>query len=146
MRDCLWSHRFTRTLIGLSLVSSIPTAAFAGTISDGQAAYDRGDYAEALRLFSSAAAQGDPEGQCDLALLYLTGHGVTKDLAQALHWYRLSAEQGYKESQYAVGFMYENGEGGVAKNPAEALRWYRLAAAQGNDDAAEAVDRLTKGK
>ena len=51
--------------------------------------------------------------------------------AEAIRWYRLSAEQGDASAQFNLGNMYANGEG-VPQDDAEAVRWYRLAAEQGN--------------
>ena len=54
----------------------------------------------------------------------------SSDYAGALRELKPRAERGDAVAQYAIGRMYENGEG-VAKNYAEALKWYRRAAAQG---------------
>ena len=43
------------------------------------------------------------------------------------YWYNKSAEQGNANAQYALGWMYENGEG-VVKDLAMAFRWYKRAA------------------
>ena len=51
-----------------------------------------------------------------------------------MKWYRLAAEQGNASGQWALGSMYDFGEG-VAENKVEAVKWYRLAAEQGNADA-----------
>ena len=57
-------------------------------------------------------------------------HG-RKDYATALRFWRPLAEQGNAEAQYALGFMYADGQG-VPQNHAEAAKWWRLAADQGN--------------
>ena len=54
--------------------------------------------------------------------------------AGALEHFRISAAQGDARAQFALGVMYDNGEG-VPENDAEAVKWYRLAAAQGLADA-----------
>ena len=54
-----------------------------------------------------------------------------KDYAEAVKWYRLSAEQGNAYAQKNFGDSYYYGEG-VAKDYAEAVKWYRLSAEQGN--------------
>ena len=59
------------------------------------------------------------------------GQGVPQDDKEAVKWYRLSAEQGYAEAQFNLGFMYDNGEG-VPQDYKEAVKWYRLSAEQGN--------------
>ena len=57
-------------------------------------------------------------------------HG-RNDYATALRLWRPLADQGNAEAQYALGFMYDRGQG-VPKNHAEAAKWWRLAADQGN--------------
>jgi len=57
-------------------------------------------------------------------------HGRS-DYATALRLWRPLADQGNAEAQYALGFMYDRGQG-VPQNHAEAAKWWRLAADQGN--------------
>ena len=45
-------------------------------------------------------------------------------------WFRLAALQGDAEAQFALGLMYNTGQG-ITQDYKEALKWYRLAAAQG---------------
>ena len=56
------------------------------------------------------------------------------DFAQAVHWYRLAAEQGQPQAQSNLGFMYQNGQG-VARDPGQAVQWWRRAALGGNTSA-----------
>ncbi len=59
---------------------------------------------------------------------------MTQDLAEAVKWYRKSAERGHASAQNNLGFMYAKGRG-VTQDHAEAVKWYRKAAAQGDADA-----------
>jgi TPR repeat protein len=62
---------------------------------------------------------------------YFSGQALLpKDYKEAMHWYRIAADQGSAAAQVSVGAMYENGLG-VKRDYAEALRWYREAADQG---------------
>ena len=54
-----------------------------------------------------------------------------RDYATALRLWRPLADQGNAEAQYALGFMYDSGQG-VPKNYARAAKWWRLAADQGH--------------
>lgn len=67
---------------------------------------------------------------------YLNGRDALKrsDYAEAAKWYRKAAERGDADSQFALGLMYENGDG-VPEDYAEAAKWYRKAAKQGDADA-----------
>ena len=101
--------------------------------ADGQAgvdAYNRGDYATALREWQPFAGQGDALAQYNLGVLYRKGRGVPQDDVQARQWYEKAAAQGQAKAQYNLGTLYLNG-GGVPKDYQQALRWFRLAADQG---------------
>ena len=52
------------------------------------------DYAEAVRLYSLAAAQGHARAQFNLGNKFKNGRGVAQDRAEAIRWYRLAAAQG----------------------------------------------------
>lgn len=108
-----------------------PKATATATSEDGWAAYERGDYATALRVFRTLAERGDTNAQNSLGVMYNNGIGVTTNHAEAARWYRLAAERGDTAAQSNLGVMYYNGQG-VATNYAEAAKWYRLAAEQGN--------------
>lgn len=54
-----------------------------------------------------------------------------KDDQAAVRAYRLAAEQGDASAQAMLGFLHEQGRGGLAKNDLEAVRLYKLAADQG---------------
>jgi uncharacterized protein len=110
------------------------TVVFADPLEDGQAAYNRGDYATALNLLRPLAEQGDSSAQNSLGWMYEQGHGVTQDFKEATKWYRSAAEQGLREAQYNLGVIYFQGRG-TPSNFREALKWYRKAATQGDAQA-----------
>ena len=95
------------------------------------AAYQKRDYAVALRLVRPMAEQGDSRAQSLMGLIYFEGHGVQRDEAEAMKWYRRAADQGNTDAQLEIGDMYHEGRG-VAQDYSEAARWYRLAADRGN--------------
>ncbi|NQU56821.1 MAG: SEL1-like repeat protein [Rhodospirillales bacterium] len=97
---------------------------------EGVAAYERGDYATALRKWRPLAEKGDAAPQFNIGLMYEGGKGVAKDEAQAAVWFRKAAEQGFVVAQNNLGLMYLQGRG-VAQDYAEAAKWYRKAAEQG---------------
>lgn len=55
-------------------------------------------------------------------------------MTDAVRWLHKAAEQENADAQYALGLLYNLGEG-VEKDPAEAARWFRRAADQGLADA-----------
>jgi TPR repeat protein len=116
-------------LIGLTLTVS-GGIVHAGPYEDATAAYQRGDFATALRLVRPLAEQGFAKAQFNLGFMYDNGQGTAQDYREAIKWYRLAAEQGFAQARFNLGFMYDQGQG-VAQDYLEALKWYRLAAEQG---------------
>ena len=97
----------------------------------GGDAYNRGDYATALREWRPFAEQGDAQSQYNLGWLYFYGRGMPQDYAQARQWYEKAAAQGLASAQYNLGQLYANGQG-VPQDYATARQWYEKAAAQGD--------------
>ena len=126
-----------RLLLTVSMCCLVATAN-AAPIDDGIAAYDRGDYAQALDLYRPLAIQGNAEAQHHLGYMYSTGLGVTQNNQEALKWLRLAAAQGNAVAQFHIGRMYYRGDG-VTQNYQEALKWVRLAATQGHETAQHAI-------
>lgn len=73
------------------------------------------------------ARHGDANSQMWLATAYEQGWFGEKNFAEALKWYRRSAEKGNPDAQNALGQMYEDGEA-VKQNYVLAAHWYRKAA------------------
>ena len=86
--------------------------------AQGDNAYDRKDYAEAMRLYRQAAAMGNATAEANVGFLYAKGYGVPQDYAQSVHWYLMAAEKGQREAQHNLALKYWNGQG-VAKDPAK---------------------------
>jgi TPR repeat protein len=109
---------------------AIAGPALADHYEDATAAYNRGDYATAVRLLLPLASGGNRTAQYNLGLMYDLGQGVPQNDAEAMRWYLKAAEQGEGSAQTNLGFMYANGKG-VPQDYAEAVKWYRKAANQG---------------
>jgi hypothetical protein len=80
-------------LIAASFVLSFTGAATAVPQPDAEAAYQRGDYATAYRLWLPLAEQGSPLAQQNIGRMYERGEGVPQDQQAAAEWYRKAAEQ-----------------------------------------------------
>lgn len=119
-----------RCLAALALSFIFMGSVTAGSKEDGWTAYNSGDYASALTLWTPLAEQGDTKFQYILGSMYSDGQGVAKDDVEAVKWYLLAAEQGYAIAQNSLGLSYANGQG-VVQDFTEALRLYHLAAEQG---------------
>ena len=123
------SQKIAIALVAVVLYVGSMTA-HAADLSAGYKAYQRGDYATALRIFRQFADQGDADAQLNLGVMYERGKGVPQDYAAAVKWFQKAAGQGYASAQYIVGNMYDKGLG-VTEDYAAALKWYRKAANQG---------------
>ncbi len=105
-------------------------------------AYQTAVYAQARAEWELQAAQGDPQSQRQLGVMYLLGHGIDADYALALEWFNKAAAQGEDIAQYQLGFMYAEAKG-VDRNNVQAHMWYSLAAQQGNENARIRLEELT---
>ena len=82
-----------------------------------------------------------PERRLHLGVAGNVGQQPQLDLASALHWFQLAAEQGMRDAQYVLGDLYENGRG-VSADLEQAYAWYALAAAGGQPAAKKAQEAL----
>ena len=66
-----------------------------------------------------------------------------KNYVDAVKYYRIAADQGNMDAQYALGHCYYYGQG-VVKDHGEAVKWYQKAADQGLADAKEKLKKVKK--
>jgi hypothetical protein len=82
-----------RLLMKFPLVVILSSAVcFAGDYEDGTAAFDRGDYAIALKKLHPLAEQGNALAQNSLGVMYVEGKGVSQDYDEAIRWFRKAAD------------------------------------------------------
>jgi hypothetical protein len=82
-----------RILAGVVLSLMLAGGAAAGPFEEGVAAYERGDYATALRLLRPLAEQGYASAQHNLGVAYGEGQGVPQDYVLAHMWFNLAASR-----------------------------------------------------
>jgi hypothetical protein len=125
-----------KVLLGIAVTVGLggASAAYAGPFEDGVEAYEKSDYANAVRLFKLAADQGNASAQYILGLMYSEGQDVTQDYREAARLFKLAADRGDAKAQYNLGLLYDNGQG-VTQDYREAARLYKLAADQGDASA-----------
>jgi len=114
-----------------------------GGFKEGWDAYDRNDYATALKEWKTLAEQGNATAQYSLAVMYDKGQGVPQDYKTAVKWYTLAAKQGKVSAQYNLGLMYAKGQG-VPQGYIYAHMWFDIAASSGNKDALKNRDIVAK--
>ena len=108
-----------------------PAAAFLqdprAIVEAGVAAWQRGDFASAVKQWRPLAEQGDQDAQFNMGQAYRLGRGVPVDLRIAQSWFQKAAAQGHEMAQGNLGLLlYESGK------RAEALPWIRKAAGRGD--------------
>jgi hypothetical protein len=155
MMSRLYARVFAALLTASLMQWAIAGAALAGSYDDAMAAYDKGDFATALKLLRPLAERGDASAQYAIGRMYAKGQGVPQDAAEANNWFNKGreqskalqaynrsdfvtahkifeplAEKGQALAEYILGLMYANGQG-VPESYPEALKWLTKAAEQG---------------
>ncbi len=111
------------------------TAPVQAGYDEALAAYQRGDYATALREFRPLAEQGNLYAQNNLGVMYAQGLGVPQDFAAAAKWFRRAAQQGEAYAQNNLGYLYAEGLG-VEQDYVQAYVWFSLAGETSNRERA----------
>lgn len=123
-----WLQRFSLCAFVISICGSL---GYGGDLKSAKRAYERKDYALALKEFAPSAQQGNAEAQLYLGKMYLQGQGVLKDPNEAVKWFKASAVQGDADAQFFLGSYYLLPHLDIA----EGVKWLRLSAYQGQQDA-----------
>ena len=139
-RNRLIETGLSALVLALILILGPAAPVAAGPLEDGVSAYERGDYATALRLLRPLADQRLAPAQFYLGLMYMNGVGVAQDHGEAAKWIRKAADQGLALAQFILGVMYDNGQG-VAQDYVQAHMWFDLAASRFVGDAVKDRDR-----
>lgn len=116
----------------LGLILSVLSGARAGADTGAAiGAYQRGDYATALRELEEAAKAGDAQAYYNLGVVYNDGKAVPRNLETAAEMFRRGAEKGSVLAAFALAQAYRRGEG-VAVDYGQAAHWYAFAAKRGD--------------
>src|SRR6266852_1656807 len=134
------------TVLRAAMTAGLIVALFVGTAvsgayEDGTLAYQRHDYAAAMRILRPLADQGYSRAQFYLGVMYEKGQSVPRSDAEAAKWFQKAAEQWHSGAQFYLGSMYYFGDG-VPQSYAEATKWYLKAAKQGDGGAQSSLGRI----
>jgi TPR repeat protein/membrane associated rhomboid family serine protease len=110
-------------------------------VREATARQARGEYAKGRGELETLAAQGNARAMLALGETHELGHGVVKNLSQAVHWYSEAAQRGNAEAQYRLGRMSLEGRG-LRKEPARIRDWWQRAVAGGHAQAAMSLAHL----
>jgi putative methionine-R-sulfoxide reductase with GAF domain len=104
-----------------------------------EASPERGQYVgTSAKDLTKYALKGDAAAQYALGMRYGTGAGVRQNYAEALSWFRQSAEQGDVRAQAKLALWYQAGRG-TPKDYSKAYYWGLLAQAGGESVGREVV-------
>jgi cell division septation protein DedD len=111
-------------LAAAMLAASAPTAA--QSVETGIAAWQRGDYPGAVRIWRPLAESGDADAAFNLGQAYRLGRGVPVNLAAAQTWFERGARKGHLDAQTTLGLLlFDSG------NRQTGLQWLKAAADKG---------------
>lgn len=131
---------------GLALLALMVASCSLDVVRNNQALaeYNNGDCKSAVSEWLPLAEKGLPAAQNNLGVIYGKGcpsAGIPRDDEQALHWYAISAGNGYPMGMRNMGWYYQNGLG-VARNDAVATYLYTSAARLGNEQAKHDLEAM----
>jgi Sel1 repeat len=86
------------SLLIASIGIALSGTAFALPQPDAEAAYARGDYATAFKIWLPLAEQGSAEAQRNVGRMYERGEWVAQDKQAAAEWYSKAAEQSARDA------------------------------------------------
>jgi hypothetical protein len=102
-------------LIPILLLSLISTPCFSeGGYKEGWAAYIRGDYPTAMKLYRKGAEEGEQKAQYNLGVMYENGVGISEpNKEEAVKWFRKAVEKGdvqvRADASHALRWLYKKG-------------------------------------
>ncbi len=77
--------------------------------------------------FLKAAEQQHGYAHHMIAVAYMTGEGIQKDMSKAVEWFEKAAEFALPGAMLTLGMIFEDGTGGVQKDAEKAKFWYQKA-------------------
>ncbi|MDX1485983.1 MAG: hypothetical protein R3229_16045 [Alphaproteobacteria bacterium] len=95
-------------LSALALAVLVAVPATAQDFGGGLAAYNRGDYAGAVKEWRPLAETGHAKAQFNMAMLYFKGEGVPHDHVTGYMWFRLSLTHGYQGAAQGIAVASES--------------------------------------
>src|ERR1043165_9664929 len=118
----------------LTSIAGLTSIAWADGV-EGFEAYEKGDYATALKEFMPLAESGQATAEAAVGQMYFEGQGVKPDMKEAARWLEPAAIKGIARAQFLLGKLYLSGEGVAAVDPAKAAALTKAAADQGIPEA-----------
>jgi len=83
----------------IAAIAVMAGTAFALPNADAEAAYARGDYETAFKLWLPIAMEGSAQAQLNIGRMYERGEWVAQDKQAAMEWYSRAAEQSARDAE-----------------------------------------------
>jgi TPR repeat protein len=99
----------------------------ASRLEDGVAAYAKGDYATAAKIWRRLAEHRNADAAYGLGWMYENGKGVARDDREAAGWYLIAAARGDAAAQAKLGVFYRDAQG-VMRDLVQSYVWFSAAA------------------
>lgn len=99
------------------------------------------DFYGAANVCENLAKKNDRSAQFTMATLYYDGKGVMEDNAQALKWFRKSAENNHSQAQYNLAIMLASGIG-IDADLVEAYAWLKISQSNGYGPATDSIKQM----
>ena len=129
--------------VGIAIAPNLPMRKGApmSTVQEGVAAFEAGDFKEALAKIQPAAEKGNAQAAYWMGQMYENGLGVKMDAGTALTWYQKAAEGGWADAKFKLGEIYFTGTEDL-QDFAKARKWLEQSAHDGNSRAQLDLGRL----
>lgn len=117
-------------LFCIALFICATTPVIANDYNEGFLAAESGNYDTAMSKWGPLASDGHAIAQFNIALMYHGGLGVPTNEAEAVKWYKKSANNGYHVAQEFLAAAYEEGWFGLQRDQKLAKFWEDKAESQ----------------
>ena len=101
---------------------------------EGEAFWEKEEYAEAYMCYCEAAKQRHPGAQYSIGYCMRNGIACQKDIPTAIFWLEKAIKQGHVRAMLELAYIYDDKENGYY-NKQKAIEWYTRAANLGNASA-----------
>ena len=89
------------------------------------------DYKAALHWYGRAAAIDDSDAKYNIAMMYLMGEGVNKDVGAAVEKLEDAVKYGSTDAALVLGYMHSSEGYDIESDPVKAARYFLRAAVLG---------------
>ncbi|ALP53080.1 hypothetical protein Tel_07880 [Candidatus Tenderia electrophaga] len=118
--------RWNLVAVAMAVSGMFSTAQAAGEMANSFDAAAIGNFKQAVTIWEDLAAEGDPQAQFNLGLMYHGGLGLPRNEHKAVTLYQKAAEGGYSPAQAYLVVGYQEGWFGLSQDPGKAYYWRGL--------------------